>query len=666
MLAAGCFVVLAALLLHRGTCATIRARLSVRQRRAVSMPVAEAMMHVQHILPTDVQQLFLHDNRKLNHHGERTLAVIDQMNGLARNIQEELDATKLQCDQSLLVLDDAVRQLGEDQGRLETDLGYEQSGLTEWESRKDSAATVLSKTLLDEHNAFCQHEASGIRAKLASANSDFRVSQSVIGHTNCRHNNSGNNNTATANAVLLEAYMDSCLSGTHNQPSHHVLSGLSEGRERQLWTSLMQAAAHRPRGEATTPMRDESIPTSKCSVGGSALCPVLLNSFAVLIGETYRDIRRLNRRLEQLSSECDSGRQRFNQNIAGLQRAIDTANAQVASHDARIERLRTDLRLARRTATQKAAERAEKAEECREAQEKAETSMCGMIKIRGEIAIMANTTELIQDCEVSNWQYGECSASCGDHGGLQNITRSVVSEATPKLGTPCPPLNAVMVCSRRPCPVDCQMDGWSEWTRCSADCGYGTKYSYRNVLVEARHGGAACGARQQSTACGGGVRSRRRDVLVEAKGRGTCPGKDSTHRYEEIPCNAHPCPPHPVCQSKADIVLVLDGSGTVLLEHFDSIKDLAKSLVRQTALNATAGHAQVGVVVFSHEATVASRLTDDRTSLIGAIDHTQWAGREAATADALIKAEQVLQNGVSEPRELGESTIVHLRHTSIT
>eukprot|EP00408_Alexandrium_pacificum_P055952 CAMPEP_0171266580 /NCGR_PEP_ID=MMETSP0790-20130122/58713_1 /TAXON_ID=2925 /ORGANISM="Alexandrium catenella, Strain OF101" /LENGTH=71 /DNA_ID=CAMNT_0011735283 /DNA_START=1 /DNA_END=212 /DNA_ORIENTATION=+ len=39
--------------------------------------------------------------------------------------------------------------------------------------------------------------------------------------------------------------------------------------------------------------------------------------------------------------------------------------------------------------------------------------ICGLVKIRTELYAMQNTTVLIQDCSVSAWTMGECSASCG-------------------------------------------------------------------------------------------------------------------------------------------------------------------------------------------------------------------------------------------------------------
>ncbi|XP_077979023.1 thrombospondin type-1 domain-containing protein 7A-like [Glandiceps talaboti] len=53
-----------------------------------------------------------------------------------------------------------------------------------------------------------------------------------------------------------------------------------------------------------------------------------------------------------------------------------------------------------------------------------------------------------------------------------------------------------------PCPQDCQVGKWQNWSPCSKSCGYGgQKVRRREVLVSAAHGGLDCGPLTQTTKC---------------------------------------------------------------------------------------------------------------------------------------------------------------------
>ena len=126
------------------------------------------------------------------------------------------------------------------------------------------------------------------------------------------------------------------------------------------------------------------------------------------------------------------------------------------------------------------------------------------------------------------------------------------------------------------CSVDCEVEDWSSWTKCSATCGGGTKTRGRGVVQEATNGGAVCPALEEkescntdqcpgyfflmggiylvcsvdcevedwsswsdcSATCGGGNKTRGRGVVQEADNGGTaCPA------LEEVKaCNSDQCP----------------------------------------------------------------------------------------------------------------------------
>ena len=98
------------------------------------------------------------------------------------------------------------------------------------------------------------------------------------------------------------------------------------------------------------------------------------------------------------------------------------------------------------------------------------------------------------DCKVTSWApWTPCSVSCGA-GGAQRRQRSVVTSPAHGGGR-CPDLHADRPClgvTLPPCPVDCRLSGWGNWSACSTSCGAGAQTRTRSVVGVALHGGAAC------------------------------------------------------------------------------------------------------------------------------------------------------------------------------
>ena len=100
------------------------------------------------------------------------------------------------------------------------------------------------------------------------------------------------------------------------------------------------------------------------------------------------------------------------------------------------------------------------------------------------------------DCSVSSWGAwsagaSKCSASCGS--GWQARSRHVVFVPAHG-GVECPPIAGRRACNTAPCPVDCVVGDWSEWSQCTKVCGNGVTSRSRSIHVAAAHGGKACPA----------------------------------------------------------------------------------------------------------------------------------------------------------------------------
>jgi len=255
---------------------------------------------------------------------------------------------------------------------------------------------------------------------------------------------------------------------------------------------------------------------------------------------------------------------------------------------------------------------------------------CSLEKLRAELLRAEGGEVKITDCEVSEWTDGECSKDC--EGGTQERTRSILAHR--ENGTHCPPMVQKQDCNLQHCPVDCEVGVWSEWTACTAGCGGGVRSRIRQKKVPPKYDGEDCPETEQtvpcnvgrcnsdcvlgewgawtacSKACDTGHRERRRGVEVDARGDGTCPQADSEARLIFEECNTDVCmkmieEDHRTvlqCNSKLDLVILMDGSGSLEEYGFQQAKDMSARLLR--SLQGSAGLVQVAFLTFGGPTTL--------------------------------------------------------------
>jgi len=111
-------------------------------------------------------------------------------------------------------------------------------------------------------------------------------------------------------------------------------------------------------------------------------------------------------------------------------------------------------------------------------------------------------------------------------------------------------------CNIQSCDKDCELHEWTKWSNCSA-------------------------------ACDGGNMHRVRHVAVGAIGQGECPSASSTKRVNYMQCNTQACPTvfttslqTMQCEAKFDVVILLDGSGSLRTAGFKAVKAAGEMLAK--------------------------------------------------------------------------------------
>merc|ERR1712032_271331 len=108
-------------------------------------------------------------------------------------------------------------------------------------------------------------------------------------------------------------------------------------------------------------------------------------------------------------------------------------------------------------------------------------------------------------------------------------------------------------CNLQACNVPCILKPWTGWSKCSKQCGKGH-------------------------------RSRTRSIKHPAVGEGHCPSIRDPKRLWKMDCNEAACKPDQYkpylrCTAKIDLVIILDGSGSMRKKGFAHLKHSARKLV---------------------------------------------------------------------------------------
>lgn len=643
------------------------------------------------------------------------------LNGLIEAAQNELDDKTLQCKEFHNRNRELSRQIKTDLARLAEQITY-LKGL-EAEANVGIADSDQAISLIEEASAEEATVYNKIRSEqdgeMSWRRNDLRVAEFILRLTKCK------TSFLEAPAAIRHCEDDNGHSVRfENDHLHMAALGLREESRKLLDQALLDSAMtttttdatspapEAPAGEAlkgkdpnATPTQGSSKPASarkqanKCTTG-KPNCGLLHDNMSLMWGEMKDAVDKLTEEIRRDSNKYKKKEENWNQQIQMYSSAKSThgqALAEASSNNAadseeQVKKEQEDRRVEK--------EYSKVWGECQATiKEILFTKICGVKSVRGELhkkSAEVKPTDII-DSEVGDWIAGECTVPCDDElvGGTQLMTREVIQKKNDN-GIKLPSLQETIKCGQFPCPIDCKQSPWDSYSTCSKDCGGGIKTRSRSTDVKPKNGGKFCDAPTESNVCNSGSCDRncnltkwkyrpcsvacgrkgyivrKKHVTRKARANGKCPKKRSRKRYGKKKCNRIPCFMDEECIAKQDVIVAIDGSGSVTEKGFDILKEFAQKVtarfrgeVEQPSEDIPEKGAepkmemvpavQVGVIQFGNgvlgddgsvsSATIVSGVSNDIAAADAAIGGLTWQKGFTNLAQVFTAAESVFMNG---------------------
>jgi len=521
------------------------------------------------------------------------------------------------------------------------------------------------KQHLQFHLLQCQHELYKMRSRLKILKGDLDVLTSILKMTDCdaslvqtndlellRCEDPCSNKTFfTFNHDILRNKMNALQSAESRDLVHESLTTLFNGIEglkllqseedyspavnKTRWNNKPVPRTELPADPCTDPdagapsLKDKN--AAKCTITRSPQCYKLQERFLLIQSGVQDEYDELSDEIDMMENYCAETKKTIQKQIANEQSLLKDCQTKLAEAT---EKEATSAEEGRTTAAehdQLDEQLTHKMKSCSTNYINFETEICALKKIRGELYKMkgdANSAGFFQDCVVSKWTPGEClgieggKVDCG--GGTMTVTRTVMVHTNGGAG--CLPLDMEKVCNPQPCPVDCVLEAWNGWSKCSAECGGGVQQRLREVKVGMRYDGKPCSATSETKSCNdqacekdcdlgdwtawttcskdcdGGTQKRQKFVKNPALGTGKCADEWSMERLEYKACNDKRCPLAVgskvlSCKNPMDIVLLIDGSGSLGRTGWNAELKAANSFV--DAFIEGGADAEIAVILFS-------------------------------------------------------------------
>jgi uncharacterized protein YegL len=454
-----------------------------------------------------------------------------------------------------------------------------------------------------------------------------------------------------------------------------------------------------PPAQDAVPVAGQDIPSfdaHKVCKKGVIDCGLLHDKLSLLWGD-YKD------KVDELQMEMNENEYEFEELKMNLNEQISILVTSKGRFSMQLAEARSNLAADRSEKKEKEDQRVELDRAFHEFMERCkkritwitQQDMCAIIVVRNAVLETSQTCNPAQfkDCDVDSWIPAQCSVSCDDDcpnendpyacGGWQTISRKVVVAPTPECGLRCPSLSRQKKCNQIKCPVNCEMSEWSGWSKCTAECEGGVQAHTRSILTLPSNGGESCNTIEESracntescdrdctlapwtawtpcsVACGGGFQERYKHVLIPIRGGGKCPKAEGSERYAKQECNAHSCVGDEICIANQDLLLAIDGSGSLTEDGFGKLKNFATAIIsKYQGEYYGKGAMQVGVIEFGNgvimeDGTVSAAvnvqpLTTDMGAVKTALEGLPYKKGFTNMAQAFALAEKMYTTGGRE------------------
>lgn len=191
-------------------------------------------------------------------------------------------------------------------------------------------------------------------------------------------------------------------------------------------------------------------------------------------------------------------------------------------------------------------------------------------------------------------------------------------------GEPCPELSETKECNVGACNVDCVLADWTAWGLCSK-------------------------------ACDSGHEQRTRPVSIPVKGQGQCIDPEDPSRMQFQDCNTYDCsemlPPGSnrtlvKCTAMIDLVIMLDGSGSLGEYGWQSFKGMAEQLVSAMEGNTTG--VNLAFMLFSGPSSAGDleNCTSSNPNIVPDVERQcgiKWVHHLSTTIDDVEKSVQAME-----------------------
>jgi len=517
------------------------------------------------------------------------------------------------------------------------------------------------KLELKGHNSKCKSEIKKSNARLKIVLGDIAVMTMILKMTDCAKKNMlvqvglmkcqdmcSKTSFITFKQQALKEQMDKLQSSLSHELSTEAMGDLFNGVEGletlEFHNGVQQAPAANktafnnpptPRTEVpANPCNDpngggpsmNSKRSAKCTITKSPQCYKLQERFLLIQSGIQDERDELLEEIEKMETSCQDTKDTLETQVSDDQKVLDGAQTKLAAATESEANAGESARQTSKAFNGMNKDLMHTMKTCNENYINFETELCALRKIRGELYKMQGGgmgKSFFVDCGVTKWEGEECSKKCA--GGTQKLLRQVITH--PNGGAKCLPLSAMRSCNSNPCPVNCKLEAWNGWSKCSAQCGGGVQQRLRDVKQVMKFGGKPCSASSETKACNGqacetdcvlskwskwskcskdcdgGTKRRSKYVKIPAVGEGQCGDAWDKERLQFKACNRFRCKVGKgkkvlECNRKLDVVLLIDGSGSLGKKGWDSEIIAAQNFISAFA-NKKKAKAMLSVILFS-------------------------------------------------------------------